>query len=109
MVVAVVWVSEVFKVSPGQDSTAFVGAERVDVPVPGGGGGIAGLQDFLPGQSSTALHSEERISERIVAQKVDFPFGGGLQDFLPGLSSSSSSHVPVRVSEALDEPGEGFF
>ena len=42
-------------------------------------------------------------------QNVDFPVGGGLQDFRPGQSSSSSSHVPARVSEALDEPGKGFF
>ena len=83
--------------------------QNVDIPVPGRGGRIAGLQGFLPGQSSTALPFEERISKRIVEQNVDFPVGGGLQDFLPGQSSSSSSHVPARVSEALDEPGEGFF
>ena len=28
----------------------------VDIPVPGGGGGISGAQGFLPRQSSTALH-----------------------------------------------------
>ena len=64
----------------------------------------------LPGQSSTALPSEERISERIVEQNVDFSVGGGLQDFRPVQgSAASSSHVPARVSEALDEPFEGFF
>ena len=82
--------------------------QNVDIPVPGRGGRIAGLQGFFPGQSSTALPSEERISERIVEQNVDFTVGGGLQDFRPGQSSSSSSHVPARVSEALDEDGEGF-
>ena len=41
-------------------------------------------------------------------QIVDIP-RGGLQDFRPGQSSSSSSHVPARVSEALDEPGEHVF
>ena len=42
-------------------------------------------------------------------QFVDIPVGGGLQDFRVGQSSSSSSHIPARVSEALDEPGDGFF
>ena len=59
--------------------------------------------------SSSSSSSLERISERIVEQIVDSRgFGGGLQDFRPGQSSSSSSHDPARVSEALDEPGEGF-
>ena len=45
---------------------------------------------------------------RIVQQIVDIPVsGGGLQDFRPGQSSSSSSHVPARVHEDADEPGEG--
>ena len=85
--------------------------QNVDIPVSGRGGRIAGLQvqGLSPGQISTALHSsEERISERTVEQIVDLP-GGGLQDFRPGQSSSSSLHVPARVPEALDEPGEGFF
>ena len=82
--------------------------QHVDNPVPGRGGRISGLQGFLPGQSPTALHSpEERISERIVEQNVDIP-GGRLQEFRPGQSSSSSSHVPARVHEDADEPGEGF-
>ena len=84
--------------------------QNVDPPVPGRGGGISGLQGFLPGQSSTAHHgSLERISERIVEQNVEFPVGGGLQDFLAGQSSSASSHDPAGVHEALDGPGEGFF
>ena len=83
--------------------------QNVDIPVPGRGGRISGLHGFPSGQSSTALHSsEERISDRIVEQTVDFP-GGGLQDFRPGLCSSSSLHVPAGISEVLDEPGEGFF
>ena len=45
----------------------------------------------------------------IVEQNVDFSIFWRLQDFLPGQSSSSSSRVPARVSEALDEPGEGGF
>ena len=78
--------------------------QNVDIPVPGRGGRISGLQGFPPGQSSTVLHSSvERISERIVEQIVDIP-GGGLQDFRPGQSSSSSLHVPAGLSEVLDEP-----
>ena len=46
-----------------------------------------------------------RNVEQIAVSRV----GGGLQDFRPGQSSSSSSHVPTRVPEAPDEPGEGFF
>ena len=81
--------------------------QLVDIPVPGGGGGISGAQGFLPRQSSTALHgSLERISERIVAQNVDFPVGGGLQDFLPGQTSSASSSPADGFT---DEPGKGVF
>ena len=84
--------------------------QLVDIPVPGGGGGISGAQGFLPRQSSTALHgSLERISERIVAQNVDFPVGGGLQDFLPGQTSSASSSSPAGVYGSTDGPGEGVF
>ena len=80
-----------------------------DISVPGRGGRNAGPQGFPTEQSSTALHvSQERISERIVEQIVDFPFGGGLQGFRPG-QSSSSSHFPAGVHEVLDEPGEVFF
>ena len=66
---------------------------------------------LLSGQSSTAAQvALERLSERIAEQIVDFPVSrGGLPVFRPGQSSSSSSHDPARVSEALDEPGEGFF
>ena len=46
----------------------------VDIPVPGRGGRISGLQGFLPGQGSTALlSSEERISERTVEQTLILP------------------------------------
>ena len=79
--------------------------QNVDIPVPGRGGRISGL----PGQGSTATRSsKKRISGRIVEPTVDIP-GGGLQDFRPGQSSSSSSHVPARAREALDELGDGFF
>ena len=63
---------------------------HIDIPVPGLGGRIAGLQGFRPRQSSTALHvSQERISERNVKQIVDISvFGGGLQDFSPRTEST---------------------
>ena len=84
-------------------------AQNVGFPVPGGGRS-AGLQGFLPGQSSTSLHGpQERISERNVEQIAVSRVGEGLQDFLPGQSSSSSSHDPGRGFEALDEPGYGVF
>ena len=82
---------------------------NVDIPVPGGGGGISGPQGFLPRQSSTAHGSLERITERIVAQNVDFPVGGGLQDFLPGQTSSASSSSPAGVHGSTDGPVEGVF
>ena len=82
--------------------------QHVDIPFPRRGGRNAGLQGFLPGQSSTASQlSPESISERIAEQIVDFLVGGGLQDSRPGQSSSSSWHA--RDQEGLDEPGEGFF
>ena len=83
--------------------------QNVDIPVPGGGGRNAGLQGFLPQQSSTAmLSSAECLSEQIVERIVDIP-GGGLQDFRPGQSSSSSSHFPADILGDADEPGEGVF
>ena len=79
--------------------------QNVDIPVLGRGGRTAGLQGFPPGQSSTAPFSrEERISERIVEQIVDFPVSrGGLQDFRPGQSPAASSSV------SPGHAGEGFF
>ena len=73
--------------------------QNVGIPVLGGGGRIAGLQGFLPRQSSTSLPGpQERISERNVEQIVgSLVLGGCRQDFLPGQSSSSSSHDPARV------------
>ena len=85
--------------------------QHVDIPVPRRGGRYPGLQRLLSGQSSTASQlALESISERIAEQIVDFPVShGGLQDFRPGQGSSSSSHVPARDQEGLDEPGEGSF
>ena len=51
--------------------------QHVDIPVPGGGGPISGLQGFSSGQSSTATpSSKKRISERIVEQIVDLVSSG---------------------------------
>ena len=73
--------------------------QHVDIPVPGHGGRLAGLQGFLPRQSSTAP---------TVAQIVDNPAsGGGLQGFRPGQRSSASFSSRAGVHEYADEPGEG--
>ena len=79
--------------------------QNVDIPAPGRGGRISGLQGFLPDQSSTAwLDAQERSSERIVEQIVDSrAVGGGLQEFRPGQGSSASSSV------SPGHAGEGFF
>ena len=75
--------------------------QNVDIPVPGGGGRLAGLQGFPPRQSSTAS---------TVAQIVANPApGGGLQGFRSGHSSSASSSSPAGVHGFADDPGEGFF
>ena len=79
--------------------------QNVDIPAPGRGGRISGLQGFLPEQSSTArLAAQERNSERIVEQIVDSRVvGGGLQEFRPGQGSAASS------SASLGHAGEGVF
>ena len=55
--------------------------QNVDIPVPDRGRRLAGLQGFLPGQSSTAP---------TVEQIVDI-LGGGLQGSRPGQGSPASS------------------
>ena len=86
----------------------FIMEQNADIPVPGRGGRIAGLRGFLPGQSSTSLPGpQERLSER--SRTLISPSVEASKIFFVGQSSSSSSHVPARVSGALDEPGEGFF
>ena len=88
--------------------------QDVDIPVPGGGERSAGLQGFLPGQSSTSLHGpQERISERNVEQIAVSRVGDGLQSFLPEQSSTSLLGPQVRISErnveqiAVSRVGEG--
>ena len=83
--------------------------QNVDIPVLGRGGRVSGLQGFPPGQSSTVLPPEERISERIVEQIVDFPVVGGLQEFRPGEISSASSSSPAGVHGSADGPRERGF
>ena len=75
--------------------------QNVDIPVPGRGEGISGLQGFFPGQSSTAP---------TVAQIVDIP-GGSLQGSHPGQGSpvSSSFHSPAGSDDDADEPGKRGF
>ena len=78
--------------------------QNVDIPAPGHGGRISGLQGFLPEQSSIAwLAAQDRSSERIVEQIVDSrAVGGGLQEFRPGQASSASSSVsPGHAGEGV--------
>ena len=72
--------------------------QHVDIPVPVGGGLLAGLQGFLPRQSSTAS---------TVVQIVDIP-GGSLQGSRPGQGSPASSSFQSPAGSD-DEPREGFF
>ena len=68
--------------------------QTVDIPAPRGRGRRGGLQDFFPGQSSTA------------AADVDIPVPrGDLQGFLPGQGFTASS----SLSGAADEAGQGVF
>ena len=81
---------------------------RVDIPVPGRGGRIAGLQGSSSGQSSGppgfpgSPAAQAWISARLLEQMLDC-----IPD--PGHSSSSSSHRPAGISEDTDEPGDGVF
>ena len=99
--------------TPVSSSSLFLRTveQHVDIPVPVGGGRNAGLQGFLPEQSSTfSFSSSERISERIMEQNVDFPVaGGGLHDFRPGQSSSSVAQSPAAWLRTEDEPFQGGF
>ena len=68
--------------------------QTVDIPASRGRGRRGGLQDFFPGQSSTA------------AADVDFPVPrGDLQGFLPCQGSTASS----SLSGAVDDAGQGVF
>ena len=84
----------------GHSSTASVGEQIADIPVPRGRGGLGGgsLQGFSPGQGSTAFRSDY----------VDFPVprGGGLQGFRPGPGFSRASSSSSRTAEGAFD---GFF
>ena len=64
--------------------------QKVDIPVPGRGGPLSGLQGFLPGQSSTGS---------FVEQNVDFPVpGGGLRGSpFGGAEGGGSGGIPVSI------------
>ena len=68
--------------SHGQGSTAFRGAEFVDIPVPPGRGGLGGggLQSFSQDQGSTAFYGADHADFPVPHGRVG---GGGLQGFLP--------------------------
>ena len=72
--------------------------QHVDIPVPRGGGRLAGLQGSSPGQSSTAF----------VEQIGHIP-GGGLQGFRPRQGSTTSSSFSPATDDDADEPGTGVF
>ena len=85
--------------------------QHVDIPVPFGRGRNAGLQGFLPEQSSTfSISSSEHISEQIMEQIVDITVArGDPQGFRPGQSSSSVAHSPAAWLNTEDGPFQGGF
>ena len=67
--------------------------QKVDIPVPGGGGRLAGLQGFFhPELSSTAPEVFKVFAQDNYSS-----------------ASSSSSHSPAGIHEDADELGEGGF
>ena len=79
--------------SRGQGTTAFRGAEFVDIPVSQGRGGLGGggLQSFSQEQGSTAFHGADHAGFPVPHGRVGVR---GLQGFLSGQgSAASSSHV----------------
>ena len=81
--------------SQGQDSTAFVGADRVDIPVPLGREGGGSLQGSRPGQSSTAFDGADHV-------EIPVPQGrGGVGGPLPSFSGASA--LPSFSSGELNQ------
>ena len=76
---------------PGHSSTASVGEQIADTPVPRGRGGLGGgsLQGFSPGQGSTAFRSDH--------VDIPVPRSGGLQGFRSG--QIQELHPQVLTSE----------
>ena len=120
MIVAVGSGGEAF--SQEQNSTAFRGAEHVDIPVPSGRGAGGGLQGFRRGQGSSASSSTDRSyvgdgafdgfshfsqsekSAGSASQCGDHPLGY----FSPGgVVAHSSSWSPVACGHGT-LPGEDF-
>ena len=73
--------------------------QNVDIPVPHRRGGRGGLQDFRPGQDSTAFGGADHV-------EIPAPRVGGLQGFLPRQASTASS---AHSSGAADEALQFFF
>ena len=74
--------------------------------VPGRGGRVSGLQGFPSGQSSTALPPEERISERIVEQIVDFPLLEAFKIFAQDRAHLHHLSSPAGVHGSADGTDE---
>ena len=92
---------------PGQDSTAFSGADHVDTPVPLDRGGRAwrrGLQGFSQEQNSIAFRGADHGD-------IPVPLGRGagrcLHAFSPGQGSSASSSMDR--SFVAEGAFDGFF
>ena len=91
--------------------------QNVNIPVPGRGVQLVGLQGFLPRQSSrTSSFSLERSSERTVEQIVDSRVLGGVSSASSSGEKSakvgphSSPGVPASVSPSTSSAQlEGFF
>ena len=91
--------------SRGQGTTAFRGAELVDIPVPQGRGGLGGggLRSFSQEQGSTVFYGADHADFPVPHGRVG---GGGLQGFLPGQgSAASSSHVGSAEGAGHDSGG----
>ena len=81
---------------PGQDSTAFFGADRVDIPVPRSGG----LQGSRPGQGSAASSSHVGAADDVV-QRVFSDFSPEEKSAVIGphsFSELSADFNPSTVS-----------
>ena len=71
-------------------------SEQTVSPAPRREGSRGGVQGFSPGQGSTTFPPPERISERIMEQNVDFP-GGGLHGVQGFLTRQSSAALSEQV------------
>ena len=76
--------------SQGQGSTAYYGADFVDIPVPPGRGGFSGegLHSFSQGQGSTAYYGADFVDIPVPPGRGGFA-GGGLHSFSQGQGSTA--------------------